>query len=36
MSNTFEDMGIKNHTNYFFDYIINTKKFDPNKINIYE
>ena len=34
MSNKIKDTNIKNHTHYFFDDIINIKKFDPNKIKI--
>ena len=36
MSNKFKDIDIKNHIYYFFDDIINIKKFDPNKIKIDE
>ena len=36
MSNKIKDIGIKNHTYYFFDDIIKTKIFDPNNINIDE
>ena len=36
MSNKFKDIDIKNHTYYFFDDIINIKKFDPNKNKIDE
>ena len=36
MSNKFKDIDIKNHTYYFFNYIINIKNFDPNKIKIDE
>ena len=36
MSNTLEDMDIKNHAYYFFDNIINITNFDPNKIKIDE
>ena len=32
MSNKFKDIGMTNHTYYFFDDIINTKNFDLNKI----
>ena len=31
MSNEIKDIDIKNHTYYFFNDVINTKKFDPNK-----
>ena len=31
MSNEIKDIDIKNHTCYFFNDVINTKKFDPNK-----
>ena len=34
MSNKVKDIDIKNHTYYFFNYIINTKNFDPNNIKI--
>ena len=34
MSNKFKNADIKNHTYYFFDYIINVKDFDPNKVKI--
>ena len=30
MCNKTKDINIKNHTHYFFDYIINIKNFDPN------
>ena len=30
MSNKVKGISIKNHTYYFFDDIINIKKFDPN------
>ena len=33
MSNKFKDIDMKNHTNYFFNVIINMKNFDPNNIN---
>ena len=36
MSNKLKEINIKNHTYYFFDDIINTKSFDPNKIKIDE
>ena len=36
MSNIIKDKNIKNHTNYFFDNIINIKEFDPNNIKIDE
>ena len=36
MRKKFKDIVIKSHTCYFFDDIISTKSFDPNKINIYE
>ena len=36
MSNKVKDINIKNHTYYFFDYIINIKDFDPNNIKIDE
>ena len=36
MSNKYKDIDIKNHTYYFFNYIINIKNFDPNKIKIDE
>ena len=36
MSNKFKDIGIKNHTYYFFNDIINIKNFDPNNITIDE
>ena len=36
MSNKFKDISIKNHTYYFFNNIINIKKFDPNNIKIDE
>ena len=36
MSNKVKDISIKNHTYYFFDDIINTKKFDLNNIKIDE
>ena len=29
-----EDIKIKNHTYYFFDYIIKLKEFDPNNIKL--
>ena len=34
MSNEFKDIGIKNHTRYFYDDIINAKNLDPNSIKI--
>ena len=34
MSNKFNDIGIKNHTYYFFNDIFNIKYFDPNNIKI--
>ena len=36
MSNKLKEINMKNHTYYFFDDIINTKSFDPNKIKIDE
>ena len=36
MSNKVKDIDIKNRTYYFFDDIINIKKFDPNNIKIDE
>ena len=36
MSNKFKDISIKNHTYYFFNNIINIKKFDPNNIKVDE
>ena len=36
MGSKFKGIGIKNHTYYFFDDIINIKNFDPNKIKIDE
>ena len=36
MSNKVEDKGIKNHTYYFFDNVINIKNFDSNNIKIDE
>ena len=36
MSNRFKNIDIKNHKYYFFEDIINIKKFDPNKIKIDE
>ena len=36
ISNKVKDIDIKNRTNYLFNDIINTKKFDPNKIKIDE
>ena len=36
MSNEFKHTDIKNCTYYFFNDIINIKKFDPNKIKIDE
>ena len=32
MNNKFKEVGIKNHTYYLFDDIINIKIFDPNKV----
>ena len=32
MGNKVEDIDMKNRTYYFFNYIINIKKFDPNNI----
>ena len=32
MSNKLKDIGIKNHTYYFFDDIMNIKIFDQNKL----
>ena len=34
MSNKFKERDIKNRRYYFFDYMINTKSFDTNKIKI--
>ena len=34
MSNKFKDIDIKNHTNFFFDDIINIKNLDPNNITM--
>ena len=31
MSNEIKDIDIKNHTCYFFNDVVNTKNFDPNK-----
>ena len=36
MSNKVKDIDIKNRTYYFFNDIINVKKFDPNNIKIDE
>ena len=36
MSNEFKDADIKKRLYYFFDDVINIKKFDPNKIEIDE
>ena len=36
MGNKCKDIDIKNRTYYFFNDIINTKMFDPNKIKIDE
>ena len=36
MTNKFKDIYIKIHTHSFFDYIINIKNFDSNKIKIDE
>ena len=36
MSNKLKDIGIENHTYYFFNDIININNFDPNKIKIVE
>ena len=36
MSNKVKDIDIKNCTDYFFNDIINIKKFDPNNIKIDE
>ena len=36
MTNKFKDIDIKIHTHSFFDYIINIKNFDSNKIKIDE
>ena len=36
ISNKIKDINIKNHTYYFFNDIINIKKFDPNNIKIDE
>ena len=36
MSNKVKDIGIKNHTYYFFNDIINIKKFDPNNSKLDE
>ena len=36
MSNKVKDISIKNHTYYFFDYIINIKNSDPDNIKIEE
>ena len=34
MSNKFKDIDIKNHTNFFFNDIINIKNLDPNNITM--
>ena len=34
MSNKFKDIDIKNRTYYFFNDMINAKKFDPNNIEL--
>ena len=36
MSNKVKDIDTRNHTYYFFYYIINIENFDPNNINIVE
>ena len=36
MKSKFKEIDIKNRTYYFFDDIINTENFDPNKIEINE
>ena len=36
MSNKSKDIATRQHTYYFFDYIINLKNFDPNKFNMDE
>ena len=36
MSNKIKDTDVKNHTYYFFDDMINIRKFDANKIKIDE
>ena len=36
MSNKIKDIHIKNHTDYFFDDIINTKNFELNNIKVDE
>ena len=36
MSNKVSYIDIKNRTYYFFDYIINIKKFDPNNSKIFD
>ena len=36
MSKKVKDKDIKSHTHYFFNDIINMKKFDPNNIKIDE
>ena len=32
MSNKIKNIGIKNHTHYFFDDVLNIKSCDPNEI----
>ena len=36
MSSKVKDINIKNHTYYFFNDIVDTSNFDPNKIKIDE
>ena len=36
MNNKFNDIDIKSHTYYFFNYIFNIKYFDPNNTKIDE
>ena len=36
MSNNIKDIDMKHHTLYFFDDIINIKKFDPNIFKVHE
>ena len=36
MNNKFKDIRMKSHTFYFFNDVINIKKFDPNDIKIDE
>ena len=36
MSDKVKDIDTKNHTRYFFDYIINIKNFDPSNIKVDE